>query len=118
VTASVITYPVFLERRWLLLGIMLSAFLVPLGLEELGVLRETWDLRDGGLISYANGMDVSTGAAVFVVILASIATILMAGIQSTRVARANRAAQHLLVMQAWHLRQLLPAVAPRAATSA
>jgi serine/threonine-protein kinase len=117
VTASVITYPVFLERRWLLLGIMLSGFLVPLGLEELGVLRETWDLRDGGLISYANAMDVSAGSAVFVVILASIATILMAGIQSTRVARANREAQHRLVMQAWHLRQLLPQAAPGRVTS-
>jgi serine/threonine-protein kinase len=112
VTASVITYPVFLERRWLLMGIMLSGFLVPLGLEELGWLRETWALRDGGLLSYANAMEVSGPSAVLTAVGASVVTIVMAGIQSTRVARESRAAQHRLVMQAWHLRQLLPTAAP------
>jgi hypothetical protein len=42
------------------------------------------------------------------VVLASAATVVMAGIQSSKLGRASRAAQHMLVAQAWHLRQLLP----------
>ena len=118
VTASVITYPVFLERRWLLMGIMLGGLLAPFGLEELGIFRDTWALRDGGFVNYVHGMNVSTSSAVFVVILAGVATLMMAGIQSTRVGRANRLAQHRLVTQAWHLRQLLPATPTPAAVTA
>jgi hypothetical protein len=50
--------------------------------------------------------------AVATIVLATTATVVMAGILSVRLARANRDAQHRLVIQAWHLRQLLPAPAP------
>ncbi len=42
-------------------------------------------------------------------LIASVATIVMAGLQSARVSNASRAAHHQLVLHAHRLRQLLPA---------
>jgi hypothetical protein len=41
-------------------------------------------------------------------IVASVATIVIAGIHAARIYRAGREAQRKLLIQTWHLRQLLP----------
>ena len=109
ITASVITYPMFLERPLLLLGIMLGGLFVPLVLEASGVIARSWELRDGGLFLRGVAMNYGSVSAVITVLLAATATIVMAAVQSTVLGRAARTAQHALVAQAWHLRQLLPA---------
>ena len=109
ITASVITYPMFLERPIVLLGIMLGALFVPLVLEASGVIARSWELREGGLFLRGVAMNYGSVAAVITVLLACTATIVMAAVQSTVLGRAARAAQHKLVAQAWHLSQLLPA---------
>lgn len=99
ITASVITYPAFLHRPAVLLAMMLGSYLVPLGplgLEVADAIPRTWE----------------GPPALVTLVLASAATVVMAGIQSVKLARANRDAQHRLVIQAWHLQQLLPARAP------
>ena len=111
VTGSVVTYPAFLTRKWLLMGIMLAGFLAPLALEELGVLARTWAMTDAGLLTFGHGMDMRGTPTVVTVIVASMATVVMAGLQSARVSSASRAAHHRLVLQAHQLRQLLPAAA-------
>jgi hypothetical protein len=114
ITASVITYPTFLERSWVLLAIMLAGFLVPIGLESLGWLAPTYELVQGGMMIRGNAMQLDGTSALLTVIAASVATVVMAGIQSSVLGRANRNAQHQLVAQAWHLKQLLPVSRARA----
>ena len=109
ITASVITYPMFLERPLVLLGIMLGGLFVPLLLEASGLIARSWELRDGGLFLRGVAMNYGSVSAVITVLLAATATIVMAAVQSTVLGRAARTAQHKLVAQAWHLRQLLPA---------
>ena len=108
VTASVITYPAFLERPLVLLATMIGGWVVPIGLEAAHVIPASWALHDGGLVIHGNAIEVGSTGALVLVILASLAAVVMAGVQSTVLGRAHRAAQHKLVAQAWQLRQLLP----------
>jgi eukaryotic-like serine/threonine-protein kinase len=112
ITASVITYPAFLERSWVLIVVMVTGFLLPFGLELGGVIDKTWELREHGIFVRGSAMELGGASAMFTVVLASVATVVMAGIQCAVLGRANRDAQHKLVTLAWHLRQLLPAPAP------
>jgi len=116
ITASVITYPAFLRRPWVLIAVMLASFLVPLGLEVIGAIPSTWQFVEGGMLTRGYAIRVEGPSALATVVLASTATVVLAGIQSAKLARANRDAQHRLVILAWHLRQLLPELAPRPAT--
>jgi hypothetical protein len=109
ITASVITYPAFLRRPWVLIVVMASGFLGPIALEVAGVVQRTWQLHPDGLLNVGSAMSLEGASAVVTVVLASLATVVMAGIQSAKLGRANRDAQHRLETQAWHLRQLLPA---------
>jgi serine/threonine-protein kinase len=108
VTGSVVTYPTFLERKWLLIAIMLTGFAAPIALEAAGVLAPTWAMRDGGLLSVGAAMDVHGTPAIVTVLAAGLAVIVMAGLQSARVGNAGRTAHHRLVLQAHHLSHLIP----------
>ena len=108
VTASVITYPAFLQRPIVLLATMLGGWLVPIGLELVHVLPATWGIDRGALAIRGGAIALDSNAAIALVIVASMAAVIMAGIQSTVLGRAHRKAQHQLVAQAWQLRQLLP----------
>ncbi len=116
ITASLITYPAFVEkpRSWILLLVMIGGLLGPLGLELLGILPQSFDLRDHGMFLRGDAMELGSTLSTFTVVLASLATVLMCGIQAATLGRANRAAQHKLVAQAWHLQQLLPAPVAKA----
>jgi hypothetical protein len=114
ITVSVVTYPAFLRRPWVLTGVMLAGFLIPIGLEGAGAIPSTWTVADGALMIHGHVLRVAGGTTIATILAVSIAIIVMAGIQSVRLARANRDAQHRLVVQAWHLRQLLPAAPPPA----
>jgi len=109
ITASVITYPAFLERSWVLIAVMVGGFLLPFGLELGGVIERTWEIREHGILVRGHAMELGGMSALITVIAASVATVVMAGIQCAVLGRANREAQHQLVTVAWHLRQLLPA---------
>jgi type II secretory pathway component PulK len=65
-------------------------------------------LRDGRLLSHAGALELRGSSSVSLVIIASLATIVIAGVHAAAGAKARRDAQHRLVTQAWHLRQLLP----------
>ena len=112
VTMSVMAYPAFIERSWILIATMIASFSIPLVLEAQGLLPTTWDLRDGGLFSHAGALVISGTPTAILVIGATVATVIVAGIHAAALGRSNRSAQQQLVMQAWHLRQLLPAARP------
>jgi serine/threonine-protein kinase len=110
ITASLVTYPAFVEkgRAWVLIAIMLAGLIGPILLEAAGVIHGTWRLENHGLFLQPGAMEFGSSASMFTILLASLATVVMCGIQAAVLGRANRLAQHKLVTQAWHLRQLLP----------
>ena len=108
VTMSVMSYPAFIQRSWVLVIIMISSFVIPIVLEARGLIAVTWELREGGLFSHAGALVISGTPTFTLVVGATLATYGIAGFHASSLARANRQAQQKLVAQAWHLRQLLP----------
>jgi eukaryotic-like serine/threonine-protein kinase len=111
VTMSTITYPALLRRPWVVIAMGAGGFLIPIGLEALGAIPPTWMLVEGGMRLSSAAVRTDRPSAIVSLVLAITATVVMAGLLSAKLARANRDAQHRLVIQAWHLRQLLPAPA-------
>ena len=104
-------YPAFVRRPVTLLAIMVIGFLIPIGLETHGYLDLTWEIHDGVLISHAGALEVSGTPTAILLVVASVVTFVIAGIHAAGLAGTSRRQQQLLVSQAWHLRQLLPAKA-------
>lgn len=105
---SSMAYPSFTERPTVLLVLIVAGFLVPIGLEHEGLLSMTWEIDGGKLISHAGALALHGTPTLAMLIGASVATIAIAGIHAARIYRAGRDAQRRLLMQTWHLRQLLP----------
>jgi len=108
ITMSVMAYPIFIAKPWLLIGLLLSGLLAPVALEHWGYLASTWDLANGELISHAGALAIGGMRTAVMLVAANAAMIAVAGIDAARIYRANREARIQLVTQAWHLRQLLP----------
>jgi len=106
---SVMSYPAFVARPWALIAMITLGFIVPIVLENVGMLSMTWEVRDSSLISHAGALELEGSSSVTMVLVASLATIVIAGVHAATIAKSSREAQHQLVTQAWHLRQLLPA---------
>jgi hypothetical protein len=105
---SMMAYPPFFSRPWILISLFLIGFCAIIGLEVRGVIAPGWEIRDGGLILHGMALEITSGSTLMLLFAASVATIAMAGVHAAGTYRAGRAAQQQLVMQTWHLRQLLP----------
>ena len=106
---SVMAYPVFTARPWLLISLLSIGYAVPIVLERLGWVERTWHMEDGALVYHPRAVMIGVERTVWLLIVASLAIVITAGIDAARIYRANRDARVLLATQAWHLRQLLPA---------
>jgi serine/threonine-protein kinase len=113
-TMAVMSYPAFVQRPWALIVIITIGFLAPIALELADVLPKTWEIVNGAMVSHAGALEVEGTSSVSLIVIASVATIVIAGVHASSVAKANRAAQQQLIAQAWHLRQLLPVAPPSA----
>jgi serine/threonine-protein kinase len=108
---SMMSYPAFSARPWapwVLIGTILIGFVGPIAFEQLGFLPSTWEIRNGELISHAGALELHGTTSVTMVTVASVVTIVVAGIHGATIAKASRMQSHQLVTQAWHLGQLLP----------
>ena len=77
-------------------------------LVALGAFPRMWSVSAAGLTNHGSVFANvgATGAGLFAA--GSIAAILIVALYALGVARDRREAQHSLLIQAWHLRQLLP----------
>ena len=108
--ASIMSYPPFAMRPGALIVTIVLGFLLPIVFELTGIITKTWDLANGTLVSHAGALELNEGStSVAMIVVASVVTIAIAGVHAAVTAKAYRSAQHQLVMQTWHLRQLLPA---------
>jgi serine/threonine-protein kinase len=109
VIMSTMAYPVFIVRPVLLLAILGVGFVMPIVLEIAGWIPSTWEISGGQLISHAGALKLEGTPTLALLVLASLATIMIAGVLAARIYRNGRDAQRQLVIQAWHLGHLLPA---------
>jgi serine/threonine-protein kinase len=106
---SMMAYPQFSSRPWVLISLFVIGFSALIGLEVRGFLEPGWEIRDGMIVMHGMALEITSGSTLMLLFIASVATIVMAGVHAAATYRAGRQAQQQLVMQAWHLQHLLPA---------
>ncbi len=105
---SLMAWPAFTERPWLVIAMIVVGFVASVGIEQLGYLEQTWHMVDGALVYHPRTLILASPRTPVLLVTASVAIMVVAGIDAARILRANREARIQLVTQAWHLRQLLP----------
>ncbi len=111
---SLTSYPQLIDRGKLVVGILLASWCLPVVLERAGVLGRTWDIEGERLVSTSAMFELGGTSTAALVIATNLVSIVVIGLFANALARARRDAQRQVEIQAWHLRQLLPAVTGRA----
>jgi serine/threonine protein kinase len=101
---SLTSYPQLVDRARLVIAILAASWLVPVVLERLGVLSETWRIAGGAIASIPRVANLGSG----LLVAASLTPVIVVGLFANALARSRRDAQRTLQIQAWQLRQLLP----------
>jgi serine/threonine protein kinase len=105
---SLTAYPQLIDRTWTVIGLLVTSWVVPVVLEQTGVLAPTWWI-DGDKIVLASSVMTIGGAHTAAILIGSnILTIIVFGLFSSALAKSRRNAMRQAEVQAWHLRQLLP----------
>jgi serine/threonine-protein kinase len=108
ITMSLVFYPHFARRSWLVIAVMMCGWILPLVLERAEVLAPSWSIENGYLIISSTGLDINSHASPILFAMLTSGAIALAGVLGAMYVRGHRDAKHQLLMQAWHLRQLLP----------
>ncbi|MEP6862342.1 MAG: protein kinase [Deltaproteobacteria bacterium] len=107
-SVSLTSYPQLIDRARLVITILVLSWILPVGLEAVGVLDSTWRVIDGEVISTSSLIQIGKISTTALLVSANIITIVVVGMFANALARSRRDAQHQVEIQAWHLRQLLP----------
>jgi serine/threonine-protein kinase len=97
------------ERLWLILGWTATVVMLPLVLEWLGVIHESYTVTHGAVVSFSDMFDMRTSFDESVLVAANVVFLLATAVVAVFLSRRRLEAQRQLQIQAWHLRQLLPA---------
>jgi hypothetical protein len=109
-TSSLMAYPAFAPRAWLVTGCIAVGWLLPLAAELAGAIARTWRVGGDGLVSVSRVLEIHGTVTLVLVMTSSFATILIAGYLSGSQAKGHFEAKRQLLIQAWHLKLLLPPV--------
>lgn len=108
---SLTSYPQLLDRARLVIGILLISWVLPVALESAGVIDSTWSVVGGTVVSTSTMITIGGTSTTALLIAANLIVIVVIGLFANALARSRREAQRKVEIQAWHLRQLLPAAA-------
>ena len=104
---SFTTLPQFLHRPVLVVGTFMMAFVGPIVLEVAGVLPRSWELNDGWLAVRPPAVSFEGVSAFVFLIAGSIAALVVLSQFVRSLAITQRTARRQLVIQGWHLGQLI-----------
>jgi hypothetical protein len=106
---SLTSYPQLMAHARIIIPMLVIAWLGPVLLELAGVLAPTWEVVDGAVVSTSHVVELSSGATSALLVFGNCMAIIVIGVFANALARSRREAQRSVEIQAWHLRQLLPA---------
>ncbi len=95
-------------RRFWLAALNCLAIVVPLALQWVGVLPQTYAIRDGQLVIMPWAVEFSHASTLVFLLLASLASVLIPIIVVGRSVDTLAIAERRFFIQAWNLRQLVP----------
>jgi len=113
---SLTSYPQLIDRRWIVIALLVASWVIPVGLEQVGVLAPTWSIDGATIELTSHVMRIGGNHTMAILIGSNIVTIVVFGLFSSALATSRRNAMRQSEIQAWHLRQLLPTA--RTTTSA
>jgi hypothetical protein len=97
-------------RPWLVMGLVMLAVVVPYLLEYFGLIDSTYLIDHGYLVSRSDIFDMRSNAVDSATLIgANLMFIAVSGVLAYTMNAKRAAAQRQLHIQAWHLRQMLPA---------
>ena len=106
---SLTSYPRLLGHARIVIPMLAAAWLVPVALEWAGVLAPTWRVLDGAVVSTSHVVQIGGTATALLLVGGNAMAIVVIGAFSNALARSRHEAQRAVEIQAWRLRQLLPA---------
>ena len=109
---SLTSYPQLIDRRWIVIGFLVASWIVPVVLEQVGVIAPTWSLEDGMIALTSHVMELGGPNTASLLIGANIVTIIVFGLFASALATSRRDATRASEIQAWRLSQMVNA--PRA----
>ena len=105
---SLTSYPQLIDRKWIVIGLLVVSWTAPIVLEYLGVLAPTWTIH-GDMISLGSPtLEISETHTAAILIGSNVATIVVFGLFANALASSRRNAMRTAEIQAWHLKQMLP----------
>jgi eukaryotic-like serine/threonine-protein kinase len=106
---SIVSYPVFANYTWHLVAIVITGWVLPTGLEVVGLIPSTWSVEHGAFVVRSQTIAIDGDSTAAVIFAVTLATIAIAGLVAGSLARVSHQAQRQLVVQKWQLSHLLPA---------
>jgi serine/threonine-protein kinase len=110
IVANTIAFAIHLDRqhKWLAMVSGCSAIVVPLALQALGVLPESYAFENGRLIVEPWALELRATPTLLFMTLASVASVITGSLVVGGVRTALREAEERLYLYAWHLRETVP----------
>jgi serine/threonine-protein kinase len=105
---SLTSYPQLMAHARVIIPLLVLAWLGPVLLEYAGVLKQTWKVMDGVVMSTSQVVELSPTTTSALLIFGNCMAIIVIGLFANALARSRREAQRSVEIQAWTLRQLLP----------
>jgi eukaryotic-like serine/threonine-protein kinase len=103
------SYPQLIDRKWTVITLLVASWVTPVILEQLGVLAPTWEVVGRNVVLSSHVMAIGGLHTAILLVFSNIATFVVFGLFACKIATSRRDAMQRAEIQAWHLRQLLPA---------
>ena len=105
---SLTAYPQLVDRTWTVIGLLVTSWVVPVVLEQVGVLAPTWWIEGNKVVLASSVMTIGGNHTAAILIGSNVLTIIVFALFSSALTISRRNAMRQAEVQAWHLRQLLP----------
>ncbi|CAN5707435.1 hypothetical protein BH11MYX2_BH11MYX2_00090 [soil metagenome] len=105
---SLTSYPLLIDRRWVVIGFLVTSWIAPVVLELTGAIPSTFVLEHGRLVLSSEVMSMAGPHTLGILIGANLAAIVIIALFASALATSRRNALRQTEITAWHLKQLLP----------
>ncbi len=105
---SLTSYPLLIDRRWIVISLLVASWIVPVVLELTGSVARTFELERHALRLTSHVMSIQGTHTMAILIGFNVVTIIVIGLFASALATSRRNALRQTEITAWHLKQLLP----------
>ena len=97
-----------IRNRWAVIAWTVLVFLVPLGLEEVGLLMTSIEVTPGAILSRSTMFEMNSVRGGLALLLGNVVFVSMFGLVAVRIHGSAKQAKRRLHIQNWHMNHLLP----------